>query len=306
MIVLGLGVGQIAKTAFRFGVSELNYKDLQRNFEYRWSAQNRLGRRPAQQFLGPGEETVTLQGVIYPRDPRFGGHGWSQLKGMRKSGAAGTFFPMASNMGVYHGIWCIKSIGDNQGEFAPSGSPQKVDFTISLTHYGPDQIGLAGGLFGGIGNALSSIEGILSTVKGVSGLLPSGLPLAGLSSLVSNAMGQVNGKMLTGLTSALTSNLASGSLDDVMGQIFDQSSLNVDGMISNLVGGQSGIVDFEETLSTTLSGIQTNITPILQSAIDSGNLAGDLNSILESSMTQMENSISTSLSKSIRSTGFSF
>lgn len=58
-VLIGLG-------PYRFSVSSLNIEELDRSWEYRWEAVNRVGARPAMQFIGPGEETVRLKGLIYP------------------------------------------------------------------------------------------------------------------------------------------------------------------------------------------------------------------------------------------------
>lgn len=120
--------------SYVFAMGGLPQTMLDRTFEYRWDAANRLGRRPAMQFLGPGEETVSIRGTIYP--PYFGS--FSMLQSMRAEAMAGTPRPFVTQYGEYHGIWCIRSIRDNQGPYWPDGYPRKVEFTIELTHYGPD------------------------------------------------------------------------------------------------------------------------------------------------------------------------
>jgi hypothetical protein len=136
-----LGVGP-----YRFKIKALNYQALTRTFNYRWVSQERIGRRPAMQFLGPGEETVELRGVIYPKDPRFGG-GFSQLENMRKEAMRGRPRGVASSLGRYHGRWCIKEVSDVQTYFAKNGAPRKVEFTIKLTAYGADGGGILSRLF---------------------------------------------------------------------------------------------------------------------------------------------------------------
>jgi phage protein U len=136
-----LGVGP-----YRFKIVGLNYQSLDRKFEYRWKPQDRIGRRPAMQFLGPGMETVSLKGVLYPGDPRLGS-GFKQLENMRKEAMFGVPRGVASSLGRYYGLWCITEITDVQSYFDPNGSPRKVEFTINLAAYGPDGGGLGLGLF---------------------------------------------------------------------------------------------------------------------------------------------------------------
>nr|EKV5070974.1 phage tail protein [Escherichia coli] len=39
---------------------------MQRESDYRWPSNSRIGKRDAFQFLGVGEENITLAGVLYP------------------------------------------------------------------------------------------------------------------------------------------------------------------------------------------------------------------------------------------------
>lgn len=133
MIIAGLG-------ALRFEIGGLDYQELERRFDYRWTPQERLGRRPAQQFLGPGEETITLKGVIYPNHPLFR-NSLSELNRLRSSAMSGAFFNFGVNVGGgvgrFLGRWCIKSISDSQSIFR-GGTPSKVEFTVELVEYGQD------------------------------------------------------------------------------------------------------------------------------------------------------------------------
>ena len=126
---------------FTFSVPGLSYDRLSRSYEYRWQPQMRIGSRPAEQYLGPGEETMDFRGVIYPH---YAG-GYNQLNAMRSAaqiglpmrlaaaGGGGTF---GMNFGLYLGPWCISNIRDEQEYFHKNGDPRKVEFSIDLVHYG--------------------------------------------------------------------------------------------------------------------------------------------------------------------------
>ncbi|MBY0559878.1 phage tail protein [Hyphomicrobium sp.] len=121
--------------SFRFRVNHgLLNTHIRRKLPIRWEAVNRIGRAPAMQFMGAGEETVSIPGFLYPED--FGG--WDMLNRMRDEATQGIPRPFASASGIYHGIWCIKEISDEQEYFLPNGNPRKVTFTIELSAYGPD------------------------------------------------------------------------------------------------------------------------------------------------------------------------
>lgn len=44
----------------------LPHQTMQRESDYRWPSNSRIGKRDAFQFLGVGEENITLAGVLYP------------------------------------------------------------------------------------------------------------------------------------------------------------------------------------------------------------------------------------------------
>ncbi|WP_027390859.1 phage tail protein [Chrysiogenes arsenatis] len=124
----------MALGVFRFALDTAAYQQLVRSAQYRWGSQERLGRRPARQFLGQGEESVKLSGIIYPH---FAG-GVRQLERMRDLAGAGKPLLLVDGRGMVWGLWCIEQIEETRSEFLANGDPQKVEFVLSLGHYGED------------------------------------------------------------------------------------------------------------------------------------------------------------------------
>jgi len=125
LVLMGLG-------PFRFSVPGLSHNQLSRRYNYRWVPQWRIGRRPAEQFLGPGEEEVRIHGIIYP----WAYGGYDQLEGMRGYAEGGIPSGLASAGGVFFGLWCIRAITDEQEYFLPDGTPRRVEFDLDLVNYG--------------------------------------------------------------------------------------------------------------------------------------------------------------------------
>lgn len=119
---------------YLFSVPGLSYDRLHRRFEYRWYPQERIGSRPAQQFMGPGEENLDIRGTIYPH---YAG-GYNQLNIMRDAAQTGEPYGLADARGIYYGRWCIRMIRDEQEYFHPNGDPRKVEFSLDLVAYGED------------------------------------------------------------------------------------------------------------------------------------------------------------------------
>ena len=119
---------------YRFSLDTAAYQSLTRSTEYRWQPQDRLGRRPAHQYLGPGQDEINLEGTIYPE---YRG-GLGQLDRMREEANAGKPLLMTDSTGRVWGRWVIRRVEETQRVFSVAGTPRKVEFRLQLSHYGED------------------------------------------------------------------------------------------------------------------------------------------------------------------------
>lgn len=122
------------QAGFYFGLATAAFNELKRKTGWQWSEQERLGRRPAQQAVGPSAEKLTLRGVIYPH---FKG-GIGQLNQLRAIGARQAPFMLTTGYGEVLGTWCLSDIEESQGALLPGGIPRKQEFTLELVRYGDD------------------------------------------------------------------------------------------------------------------------------------------------------------------------
>jgi phage protein U len=120
---------------FGFGISTAAYQELSRATDYRWPGQDRFGQEQALQFVGPGGDTITLPGVIYPL---YRG-GFGQLDELRAVAADGESLALIDGAGVVLGKWVILRIEERQTTFAAAGKPLKIEFTIDLRRAGDIQ-----------------------------------------------------------------------------------------------------------------------------------------------------------------------
>ncbi len=120
---------------YKFSVSTAAYQSLQRVHNWRWKLQERINRKPAQQFLGPGEETIDLDGTIYPH---FKG-GLGQVNAMRAEADKGEPLILVDGLGVVWGKYCIKRIAESQTHLTQYGAARKIGFQMSLVEYGEDK-----------------------------------------------------------------------------------------------------------------------------------------------------------------------
>ena len=56
----------LALGMFVFMRQTLPYQSMQRSADYSWASNSRIGKRDAFQYLGEGEDKITLSGDLYP------------------------------------------------------------------------------------------------------------------------------------------------------------------------------------------------------------------------------------------------
>jgi len=133
--------------AYPFSLNTAAYQELSHKSSYRHPKLDRIGRKPARQFLGADSDEISLNGVILPH---WKG-GWGQLDAMRTIASAGLALPLVSGAGKYFGRYNILSIEEKQSEIGHNGAPLEINFTMTLGEYGEDGFG-GGSLFSTIGS----------------------------------------------------------------------------------------------------------------------------------------------------------
>lgn len=113
---------------FSFSLSNLAFQDLQRKTSWRHGQTPRVGVRPANQFMGPENDQVTVSGMIIP-----GVLGRLQaLQDLRDMGDTGSAWPLVTGYGDVWGAFVIDSVSEGQQIFLDDGRPRKADFTAEL------------------------------------------------------------------------------------------------------------------------------------------------------------------------------
>lgn len=118
----------LALGMFVFSIPTLTYDDLKRSNDYRHAKSERVGARAAVQFVGVGDETITLSGDAYAE--LSDGHGsLDQLRDMASTGGA---WPLVDGAGTVYGAFIIQSIDEGQRHFLDDGTPRKIEFAMGL------------------------------------------------------------------------------------------------------------------------------------------------------------------------------
>lgn len=122
---------------YQFSVGTAAHQSIARKHEWRWAQVDRLSRTPAQQYVGPGVESISLQGLLYPE---FAGDD-DQIAAMRAQADLGEPLLLVDHFGNVFGLYCIRSIAATGTALDPKGLPRRIEFSIELVAYGEDDIG---------------------------------------------------------------------------------------------------------------------------------------------------------------------
>ena len=130
----------LALGMFVFSLSTLAYQELQRQTEWRHPSSSRVGTAPARQFIGRGDDSITLPGIIFPE---LAGTTLS-LDALRLMANTGKAWPMIEGSGRIYGLWVIESLSETKTVFFRDGTPRRIEFTLSLKRIDDDQLDLIG------------------------------------------------------------------------------------------------------------------------------------------------------------------
>lgn len=154
----------LALGMFVFMRQTLPHQTLQRDAEYRWPSNSRVGKRDSFQFLGPGEEKITLAGTLYPE--LTGGK--LSMTSIRLMADQGRAWPLLDGTGTIYGMYVINNISETGSLFFADGTPRKIDFTLTLTRVDESLAALYGdigeqakSMIGKAGNMASSVAGMV-------------------------------------------------------------------------------------------------------------------------------------------------
>ncbi len=130
----------LALGLFVFGLKTAPFDSLKRSTGQRWQAQNRVGIDPAYQWVGKGEDALTIDGVLMPE--LTGGP--SNLDTLRAMADGGKAWIMTAGNGTVLGMWFIDSVEETRSAFLDDGTARKIEFSVALrrtTDESPSRLG---------------------------------------------------------------------------------------------------------------------------------------------------------------------
>ena len=214
--------------SFQFDLANGVPQTLDRTADYRWDVQERLLRDPAAQFLGPGSQEITLDGVLYPG---FSGR-QTTMETLRELAAKGEPQMLTDGLGKVYGKWAIRRVQEGLSTFAPGGGARQISFGISLVRYSEDNPGEAASPL-----SMSNASYATTGVEGFGSL-------TGQDSAFKAVDWAKNPQYSVAATQAQKGGLNLGQLASISRSIANQdyvgAALNAFGM-NNLSSGQQGV-----------------------------------------------------------------
>ncbi len=149
MLTLGL---------FVFQLQTVPYQSLQRDVDYRWPANNRVGLRPLPQFLGVNEEKITLSGVLMPEITG----GRLSLMALNLMADEGKAWPLLEGSGTIYGMFVVNSVSETHTEHFSNGAARRIEFTLMLTRVDESLAAM-------FGDMKAQADGLLNQAGGLTG-----------------------------------------------------------------------------------------------------------------------------------------
>ncbi|MEZ3134268.1 phage tail protein [Stutzerimonas kunmingensis] len=138
---------------FVFSLETLAYQEFQRQTDWRHSSTSRIGTNPARQYLGRGEDSITLPGVLLPG---LVGSPLS-LDTLRTMADTGKAWPLVQGDGRIFGLWVIESLSETRTLFFRDGAARRIEFNLKLSRIDDGRVDLLGSLTGSIGGILRGL-----------------------------------------------------------------------------------------------------------------------------------------------------
>lgn len=141
---------------FVFELWTLPYQQLQLSRHWRNVKNDRVGRSAKWQYVGAGENQLTLGGLLYPEIT--GGN--LSLGAVSTMAYTGLAWPLIDGVGSIYGMYVITGLQETHQELDRYDKAKKIEFTLSLQRVDED-----------IREPLqsSSVRDLMGTIKEVAG-----------------------------------------------------------------------------------------------------------------------------------------
>lgn len=119
---------------FVFMLNTTPYQSMSRNMDWRHVKNDRIGKSAKWQYIGPGEDSITLNGMLYPEVTG----GDISLEVLRTMAFSAKPWPLIEGTGMIYGMFVIDSLTESRTEFFADGKARRIEFTLSLKRVSED------------------------------------------------------------------------------------------------------------------------------------------------------------------------
>lgn len=126
---------------FVFEPATLAFAEIQRKRSWNHASHDVLHGRAVQQYIGPGEETISLPCLIYES------HGFGQRQSidvLAVMADTGSGYALIDGSGYVYGVYIVTDIDETKSTLMFNGVPRKIDCTLTLKRVDDDRIALHG------------------------------------------------------------------------------------------------------------------------------------------------------------------
>lgn len=154
---------------FVFELKTLPHQQLQQNKSWRHVKNERINRSASWQYIGAGEDQITLSGVLYPEITG----GEVSLTVLTTQAYTGRPWPLIDGTGQIYGMYVITGLQTTRSELDRYGKAKKIEFSISFQRCDEDlrerlQSSSVGDLLTGLKDrANTAYNSINSTLSGM-------------------------------------------------------------------------------------------------------------------------------------------
>lgn len=113
---------------FVFELRTLPHQQLQQSKSWRHVKNERINRSASWQYIGAGEDRITLSGVLYPEITG----GEVSLRLLTTQAYTGRAWPLIDGVGQIYGMYVLTETSTTRSEFDCYGKAKKIEFTLSF------------------------------------------------------------------------------------------------------------------------------------------------------------------------------
>lgn len=113
---------------FVFELKTLPHQQLQQNKSWRHVKNERINRSASWQYIGAGEDQITLSGVLYPEITG----GEVSLTVLTTQAYTGRPWPLIDGTGQIYGMYVITGLQTTRSELDRYGKAKKIEFSIGF------------------------------------------------------------------------------------------------------------------------------------------------------------------------------